>query len=97
MEDIIRIDDVSYSYYDKIPALSGVSLSIFEGEKFAVIGSNGSGKSTLLQVMNGLIYPSSGGVFFRGKEVSEESLRLTDKVTKEDAVTVNRKGFGNAL
>jgi cobalt/nickel transport system ATP-binding protein len=75
MEDIIRIDDVSYSYYDKIPALSGVSLSISEGEKFAVIGSNGSGKSTLLQVMNGLIYPRSGGVFFRGKEVSEESLR----------------------
>ena len=75
MEDIIRIDDVSYSYYEKIPALSGVSLSIFEGEKFAVIGSNGSGKSTLLQVMNGLIYPRSGRVFFRGKEVSEESLR----------------------
>jgi len=75
VEDIIRIDDVSYSYYDKIPALSGVSLSIFEGEKFAVIGSNGSGKSTLLQVMNGLIYPRSGRVFFRGKEVSEESLR----------------------
>jgi cobalt/nickel transport system ATP-binding protein len=75
VEDIIRIDDVSYSYYEKIPALSGVSLSIFEGEKFAVIGSNGSGKSTLLQVMNGLIYPCSGRVFFRGKEVSEESLR----------------------
>jgi len=75
VEDIIRIDDVSYSYYEKIPALSGVSLSIFEGEKFAVIGSNGSGKSTLLQVMNGLIYPRSGRVFFRGKEVSEESLR----------------------
>jgi cobalt/nickel transport system ATP-binding protein len=75
VEDIIRIDDVSYSYYEKIPALSGVSLSIVEGEKFAVIGSNGSGKSTLLQVMNGLIYPRSGGVFFQGKEVSEESLR----------------------
>jgi cobalt/nickel transport system ATP-binding protein len=75
VEDIIRLDDVSYSYYDKIPALSEVSLSIFEGEKFAVIGSNGSGKSTLLQVINGLIYPRCGRVFFQGKEVSEESLR----------------------
>jgi cobalt/nickel transport system ATP-binding protein len=75
MEDILRIDEVSYSYYDKIPALSGVSLSLSEGEKFAVIGSNGSGKSTLLKVMNGLIYPRSGRVFFQGREVSEGSLR----------------------
>jgi cobalt/nickel transport system ATP-binding protein len=75
MEDIIRIDDVNYSYYDKIPALSGVSVGISEGEKFAVIGSNGSGKSTLLKVMNGLIYPRCGRVYFQEKEVSEDSLR----------------------
>ncbi len=75
MEDIVRIDEVSYSYYDKIPALSGISLSLSEGEKFAVIGSNGSGKSTLLKVMNGLIYPRDGRLYFQGREVSESSLR----------------------
>lgn len=72
---IIKIENVSYNYYGKIPALLNVSLSIREGEKFAIIGANGSGKSTLLQIMNGLIYPSKGGVFFRGKEVSEGSLK----------------------
>jgi len=72
---IIKLEDVSYEYYGKIPALVDVSLSIKEGEKFAIIGANGSGKSTLLQIMNGLIHPSSGCVFFRGKEVSEKSLR----------------------
>ncbi|MEW6739540.1 MAG: ABC transporter ATP-binding protein [Nitrospirota bacterium] len=72
---IIKIENISYKYYGKIPALVDVSLSIKEGEKFAIIGANGSGKSTLLQIMNGLIYPSSGSVFFRGKEVSEKSLR----------------------
>ncbi|MEN6318079.1 MAG: ATP-binding cassette domain-containing protein, partial [Syntrophaceae bacterium] len=75
MENIIRIENVSFSYYDKIPALCEVGLSISEGEKFAVIGSNGSGKSTLLKVMNGLLYPYCGRVFFRGKGVSEESLQ----------------------
>ena len=75
MENIIRLDNVSYSYYDSIPALSGVSLKLSEGEKFAVIGSNGSGKSTLLKVMNGLIYPGSGTVFFQDKEISEKSLK----------------------
>lgn len=75
MEPVIRIDDVSYSYYEKIPALSCVSVSLSEGEKFAVIGSNGSGKSTLLKVMNGLLYPPSGKVYFRGEEVTEGSLK----------------------
>lgn len=75
MEDIIKIENVSYEYYGKIPALMDVSLEIKEGEKFAIIGANGSGKSTLLQIMNGLIYPSIGGVFFRGKEVSEKALK----------------------
>lgn len=72
---IIKTENVSYKYYGKIPALLDVSLSIKEGEKFAIIGANGSGKSTLLQIMNGLIYPSVGGVFFRGKEVSEKALK----------------------
>ena len=75
MADIIQIDDVSYAYHDNIPALSRVSMGIPEGEIFAVIGSNGCGKSTLLHIMNGLIYPPSGRVYFQGKEVSEGSLR----------------------
>jgi cobalt/nickel transport system ATP-binding protein len=75
MADIIQIDDVSYAYHDNIPALSRVNMGISEGEIFAVIGSNGCGKSTLLHIMNGLIYPRSGRVYFQGKEVSEGSLR----------------------
>ncbi|HBH86956.1 MAG TPA: nickel ABC transporter ATP-binding protein [Syntrophaceae bacterium] len=75
MEHILRVDDVSYSYYEKIPALSCVSISLSEGEKFAVIGANGSGKSTLLKVMNGLLYPESGKVYFQGEGITEESLK----------------------
>lgn len=75
MEDIIKVENVSYKYYGKIPALADVSLSIREGEKFAVIGANGSGKSTLLQIMNGLIHPASGKAFFRGSEVSKRTLK----------------------
>lgn len=72
---IIQAQDVSYSYYGRIPALSGVTLDITAGERYSIIGSNGSGKSTLLQVLNGLIYPSSGKVSFKGREVSESTLK----------------------
>jgi len=74
-DDIIRIDQVSYRYYDRIPALDQVSLSIEPGALFAVIGSNGSGKSTLLQILGGLLHPECGTVFFRDRPVSEKTLR----------------------
>ncbi len=75
MDNILGLENIVYRYHEKITALDNVSLSIQEGERFAVIGANGSGKSTLLQIMNGLVYPSSGKVFFRGKEVSEYALK----------------------
>jgi cobalt/nickel transport system ATP-binding protein len=75
MKDIIGLEGITYSYYDRIPAVCDISLSIREGERFAIIGANGSGKSTLLQIMNGLVSQSSGKYFFRGNEVSERTLK----------------------
>ncbi len=71
----MRLEKVSYSYYDKIPALSDVSLEVKEGGHLAIVGANGSGKSTLLQILGGLKYPVTGRFLFRETEVSERSLR----------------------
>ncbi len=75
MEDMISLEGISFSYYNRIPALCDMSLGIKEGERFAIIGANGSGKSTLLQIMSGLIHQSEGKYFFKGREVSEHALR----------------------
>ena len=75
MEDIIRLEDICYSYYNRIPAVCDISLGIHKRERFAIIGANGSGKSTLLQIMGGLIHQSGGKCFFQGNEVSEQTLR----------------------
>lgn len=72
---ILQVKDASYSYHGIVPALSGVSLDIAEGEMLAIIGSNGSGKSTLLQLLCGLKHPSAGRVLFRGEELTEKKLR----------------------
>lgn len=74
MESVLKVEGVSYRYYDKIPALSDVSLAISSGDRFAIIGANGSGKSTLLQIMGALIHPQEGAVYFKGNEVSEKTL-----------------------
>jgi cobalt/nickel transport system ATP-binding protein len=75
METLFNIQQLSYRYFDKITALSGVTLSISAGERFAIIGANGSGKSTLLQLLNGLIFPSAGTIQFRGLDLHELALR----------------------
>lgn len=71
----MRLERVNYSYYDKIPALSDVSLDVREGDHIAIVGANGSGKSTLLQILAGLKYPAVGRFLFGEIEVSERSLR----------------------
>jgi cobalt/nickel transport system ATP-binding protein len=75
VENLIRLENVSYRYYDKIPALSDVSLEINDGDNIAIVGANGCGKSTLLQIMGGLKHPATGRFLFKGREVSEKSLR----------------------
>ena len=52
-------------------ALTDVNIKIEDGEFIGLIGHTGSGKSTLIQHMNGLVKPSSGTVYFNGKDISD--------------------------
>ncbi len=75
MNELVKLKDISYSYFGKVPALSHVDLDIMKGELFCIIGQNGSGKSTLLNIINGLIYPDSGEYYFEDKLINEKSLK----------------------
>lgn len=54
---------------NKVHALNGVSLDIFEGEFCAIVGTSGSGKSTLLNMLAGLEKPTKGQVVINGKHI----------------------------
>lgn len=71
---MFELSAVHYSYLGKYPALCGVSLKIPRGQTLAVLGANGTGKSTLLQVLDGLIFPDQGRVYFAGEELDEQRL-----------------------
>ncbi len=53
-------------------SLTGVDLSIGEGELIAVLGHNGSGKSTLAKHMNAILTPTEGKVTVLGMDTSDE-------------------------
>ncbi|MCQ9617672.1 glycine betaine/L-proline ABC transporter ATP-binding protein ProV [Paenalcaligenes niemegkensis] len=50
-------------------AVNDVSLSIYEKEIFVVMGLSGSGKSTLARLLNRLIEPTAGNVYFKGVDI----------------------------
>lgn len=76
MEDIIRLENISYNYIQKHCALADISFSVKQGEIFSVIGSNGSGKSTLLHLISGLLFPDNGKIFYKGDLITESSLKF---------------------
>lgn len=59
--------------YAKSTALLDLNFTIAKGVIFGFIGLSGAGKSTLLRTLAGLIQPSSGSIFFQGKDLSELS------------------------
>ena len=69
----IILDHVNYIYDEDTAmahaALIDVNLEIPKGQFIGLIGHTGSGKSTLIQHMNGLIKPTSGNVYFDGKDI----------------------------
>jgi energy-coupling factor transport system ATP-binding protein len=71
----IILDHVNYIYDEDTAmahaALTDVNIKIDAGEFIGLIGHTGSGKSTLIQHMNGLVKPTSGTVYFDGKDISD--------------------------
>jgi len=57
-------------HHGQLRALSGISLTVYPGEVYALIGANGAGKSTLLRTIAGLHHPTSGSISYDGKDVT---------------------------
>ena len=54
-------------YHREFWALKDIALDIYKGKTYAIIGRNGSGKSTLLQLICGVLKPTSGNIYVKGK------------------------------
>jgi putrescine transport system ATP-binding protein len=69
-EPYIRIEGITKKFGDFV-AVSNVSLKIYKGEIFCLLGGSGCGKSTLLRMLAGFEEPSSGQIFLDGQDMAE--------------------------
>ena len=67
-------------HYGEREALSGVSLSLQEGQTLVVFGPNGAGKTTLLRVLATLLRPHAGSVRVLGSSLPEEAWAVRGRV-----------------
>jgi energy-coupling factor transport system ATP-binding protein len=106
---MIEAQDVHYTYANRVEALKGVSLTIKDGEFFAIMGQNGAGKSTFVKHFNGLLKPTSGTVCVDGVETTKTSVATLARSvgfvfqnpdhqlfseTVEDEIAFGLKNFG---
>ena len=61
-----------------VRALDDVSLVLPEGQFIGIIGHTGSGKSTLVQHLNGLMLPTSGNVYYNGRDIADKDFDKKD-------------------
>lgn len=74
METMIEFKDVS-KQFDEGKVLNDINLKINQGEIFVLVGPSGSGKTTSLKMINGLVEPTDGDVYFKNKRIKEYNIQ----------------------
>jgi len=68
--EYVRIEHVTKRFGDFV-AVDNVSLTIFKGEIFCLLGGSGCGKTTLLRMLAGFESPTSGRIFIDGQDMAD--------------------------
>jgi osmoprotectant transport system ATP-binding protein len=78
-KNAIQFQDVAY-HISGTPArliVSGISLTIPQGDTVVLLGRSGSGKTTLLKLINGMLLPSKGTILVQGRATADwDPIRL---------------------
>jgi branched-chain amino acid transport system ATP-binding protein len=67
---LLELSDVSV-HYGRIQALSGISLTVEQGEIVTLIGANGAGKTTTMRAVSGIRPLSGGRIWFDGQDITK--------------------------
>jgi ABC-2 type transport system ATP-binding protein len=93
--------------YKGVMAVDGISFEIRRGSCFGLLGPNGAGKTTTVEMLEGILAPSSGDIFYRGKKLDEnfrqsagimfQSTALQDFISVREALSLFAKLYPKTL
>lgn len=75
----VQLENVSVTFgrgEDSTEALQPTSLTISKGEFLALVGPSGCGKSTILKLTSELLTPTTGNIYFSGREMGAQPVRV---------------------
>ena len=106
-EPLIFLDDIHVTFKTRtgsllhpnmVKAVRGVSIKLMPGETIGIVGESGCGKSTTANVLCGLQKPTSGHVYFKGKDVTNRTAadrktigRVLSVVFQDPATALNAR------
>ena len=74
-KELLRAENIDFTYEGGHHALKGISASIAEGEMLSIVGTNGAGKSTFSKVLCGFEIPQKGRLTLSGEDLSAYSIK----------------------
>ncbi len=88
----IRIDNLTKRYHD-VTAVDGLSLTIEQGELFALLGVNGAGKTTTIKMLSCLTQPTSGDAWLMGKSIRTDAAAVKSLIAVSPQETAVAPGL----
>ncbi|MBR4911028.1 MAG: amino acid ABC transporter ATP-binding protein [Clostridia bacterium] len=73
---MIEVNNLEKTFDKKTNVLKGISLTIHDGEKIAIIGPSGSGKSTFLRCLNCMDDPTGGQILYNGVDIADPKVDI---------------------
>jgi ABC-2 type transport system ATP-binding protein len=69
MQPILEVRNL-YKHYGKLKAVDGVNFSVREGICFGLLGPNGAGKTTTIEIIESILKPDSGEIYYKGEKIN---------------------------
>jgi phospholipid/cholesterol/gamma-HCH transport system ATP-binding protein len=76
---VARLEQVELRFGEQ-EVLRGVDLAVEKGERLVVLGQSGGGKSTILRLILGILSPTRGRVWLKGRDLSRVSRRRLNRL-----------------
>lgn len=77
--EILKTDNVTMQF-GGLTAVKDFNLKLSKGEIVALIGPNGAGKTTVFNMITSVYKPTTGKIFFKGKDITESAPHLVTKL-----------------